>query len=279
MPGRYPATRHCASRNAPSHGVGRDEEHFGGTAAASTELPRRTLGAALQGMGERLVLDVINEGEMVPFLRRRARAQARACHWPPSGSPTGAPRRCPTTSSNWPSRGDAPQQSKGVGQTPSAVGTSAREHCVFPRSSGEIGFAGPSLQRLLTSPQLGKIVPVVVVEVVPVAVVPGGSVVPVVVGAVVEVVPEVVDVVPEVVEVVPIVVVVAELVVVVLATVVVVTAPGSPTVIGGEVPDAPVALSVTWSGVVSGSTRVTSTLAKPSTKVTLLPVAQSPCEG
>jgi hypothetical protein len=51
------------------------------------------------------------------------------------------------------------------------------------------------------------------------------------------------------------------------------------TVIGAEAPDALEELSVTSSVVVSGSTRVTLTVAKPLAKTTLLPAAQAPFGG
>ena len=51
------------------------------------------------------------------------------------------------------------------------------------------------------------------------------------------------------------------------------------TAIAVEVPDAPDGLSVTSRVVVSGSTSVTSTVATPSAKLTLLPAAQAPCGG
>lgn len=66
---------------------------------------------------------------------------------------------------------------------------------------------------------------------------------------------------------------------VVLVEVVVGSLPGSPTVRGAEVPDTPDWLSVTWSAVVSGSTRFMPTLADPSVKVTLEPVVQLPFGG
>jgi hypothetical protein len=77
----------------------------------------------------------------------------------------------------------------------------------------------------------------------------------------------------ELVVVVPVVVVPASVVVVVDGT----TEPV--TVIGAEAPDVPEELSVTSSAVVSGSTRVTLTVATPPVKVTLLPAAQAPSGG
>jgi len=60
-------------------------------------------------------------------------------------------------------------------------------------------------------------------------------------------------------------------VVVTASVVVVVDATTEPeTVIGAEAPDAPEELSVTSSAIVSGSTRVTLTVATPPVKVTLL---------
>ena len=44
-------------------------------------------------------------------------------------------------------------------------------------------------------------------------------------------------------------------------------------------PNMPTELSVTFSSALSGSTRVTLTLAKPSLNTTLLPPAQSPAAG
>jgi hypothetical protein len=103
------------------------------------------------------------------------------------------------------------------------------------------------------------------VVVVPVELVVLGVVELVVVGVVLGVV--------ELVVVVPVVVVTASVVVVVEAT----TEPE--TVIGAEEPDAPEELSVTSSAVVSGSTRVTFTVATPPVKVTLLPAVQAPSGG
>jgi hypothetical protein len=75
-------------------------------------------------------------------------------------------------------------------------------------------------------------------------------------------------------------VVVAPVVVVTASVVVVVDATTEPeTVIGAEAPDAPEELSVTSSAIVSGSTRVTLTVATPPVKVTLLPAAQAPSGG
>lgn len=51
------------------------------------------------------------------------------------------------------------------------------------------------------------------------------------------------------------------------------------TVIGAEVPEVLEKLSLISSAVVSASTSVTSTVATPSVKLTLLPVAQSPWDG
>ena len=53
----------------------------------------------------------------------------------------------------------------------------------------------------------------------------------------------------------------------------------SATLMLGEVPDIPEELSVTSSAVVSGSTRVRLTVAKPLVNTTLLPVAQAPSGG
>jgi hypothetical protein len=73
---------------------------------------------------------------------------------------------------------------------------------------------------------------------------------------------------------------VVELVVVVVVPVVVVDVTAEPvTVIGAETPDAPKELSVTSSVVVSGSTRVRLTVAKPLVNPTLLPVVQSAWAG
>jgi hypothetical protein len=130
------------------------------------------------------------------------------------------------------------------------------------------------------------VVPVVVV-VEPVVVDPAGTVVVVVEPVVVDPAGTVVVVVEPVV-VVPAgtVVVVVELVVVVpvevvsASVVVVVDVTAEPvTVIGAETPDTPEELSVTSSVVVSGSTRVRLTVAKPLVNTTLLPVLQSPWAG
>ena len=64
-----------------------------------------------------------------------------------------------------------------------------------------------------------------------------------------------------------------------LTTVDVVVVAGSPTAIGLDAPNVPVELSVTFSSALSGSTRVTLTVAKPSLNTTLLPAAQSPAAG
>jgi hypothetical protein len=99
-------------------------------------------------------------------------------------------------------------------------------------------------------------------------------VVVVAVGVVVVVVELVVVVVEE-----PVVVVVEEPVVVVVGEPVVDDTTEPVTLIGAEVPDIPEELSVTSSAVVSGSTRVRLTVAKPVVNTTLLPVLQSAWAG